>query len=188
MHVLCLYGPRKSKPSLMSELRKEQYPVTLFDCNHLAHAIVLWQRQKCMLLYSFCFLLFWVWGHFLSRSPRGVVFGGAIYQRVFLHYKFGGLIFGGACTWRGLFSKFYGTFLQAHNHYEQCKQWVSSFLYFAIFCQAIKLMTFKDNCHKVTYQWGPLRSCGQYFTIIFVTISAVLSYCFKAMSMVGFSS
>ena len=25
-----------------------------------------------------------------------------------LRYRFGGLIFGGACTWRGLFSEFYG--------------------------------------------------------------------------------
>ena len=26
----------------------------------------------------------------------------------FLYYEFGGLIFGGAYTWRGLFSEFYG--------------------------------------------------------------------------------
>ena len=25
-----------------------------------------------------------------------------------MRYRFGGLIFGGACTWRGLFSEFYG--------------------------------------------------------------------------------
>ena len=29
-------------------------------------------------------------------------------MKVFLHYKFGGLIFGGAYTWTGLFSEFYG--------------------------------------------------------------------------------
>ena len=29
----------------------------------------------------------------------------------FLRYEFGGLIFGGAYTWRVLFSEFYGTFL-----------------------------------------------------------------------------
>ena len=29
----------------------------------------------------------------------------------FLRYRFGGLIFGGAYTWRGLFSEFYGIFL-----------------------------------------------------------------------------
>ena len=28
----------------------------------------------------------------------------------FLRYDLGGLIFGGACTWRGLFSEFYGIF------------------------------------------------------------------------------
>ena len=27
-----------------------------------------------------------------------------------LHYRFGGLIFGGAYTWRGLFLEFYGNF------------------------------------------------------------------------------
>ena len=27
----------------------------------------------------------------------------------FLHYWFGGLIYGGAYTWRGLFSDFYGS-------------------------------------------------------------------------------
>ena len=48
MHLLCLYGLRKSKPRLKSELRKQQYTVTLFDCNHLAHAAVLWQMQKFM--------------------------------------------------------------------------------------------------------------------------------------------
>ena len=29
-------------------------------------------------------------------------------MEVFLHYEIGGLIFGGAYTWRGLFSEFYG--------------------------------------------------------------------------------
>ena len=28
-----------------------------------------------------------------------------------MRYGFGGLIFGGACTWRGLFSKFYGNLI-----------------------------------------------------------------------------
>ena len=33
----------------------------------------------------------------------------------FLRYRFGGLIFGGAFTWRGLFSEFYGiTMFPAH--------------------------------------------------------------------------
>ena len=29
----------------------------------------------------------------------------------FLRYEFGGLIFGGAYTWRGLFSEFYGNLI-----------------------------------------------------------------------------
>ena len=47
-----------------------------------------------VLLYSFCFV-FWIWRPFLSTNPRGLVFGGAIYQKVFC--KFGALII----IWRG---------------------------------------------------------------------------------------
>ena len=53
MQVLCLYnyGPRKSNQRLRSELHKQQYTETLYDCNHLAHVIVLCQIQKFM---SYC--------------------------------------------------------------------------------------------------------------------------------------
>ena len=33
-------------------------------------------------------------------------------MEVFLHYDFVGLIFEGACTWRGLFLEFYGILFQ----------------------------------------------------------------------------
>ena len=91
MQVLCLYGPRKSKPRLKSELRKQQYTVTLFDSNHLAHVKVLVANPKIyVFLYSFCFFFFNL-GQFPSRSPRGLVFGGAIYRRVFCVTSLGGL-------------------------------------------------------------------------------------------------
>ena len=35
-----------------------------------------------------------------------IILGGAIERKVFLRYRFGGLIFGGAYTWRGLLSEF----------------------------------------------------------------------------------
>ena len=54
MQVLCRYRPRKSKPRLKSEFRKQQYTVTLFDCSHLSHVIGLWQMQK-FLCYSTVF-------------------------------------------------------------------------------------------------------------------------------------
>ena len=42
-------------------------------------------------------------------SPRGFIFGGVIKENVFCaRYGFKRLIFGGAYTWRGLFSEFYG--------------------------------------------------------------------------------
>ena len=52
MRVLCLYGPRKILTS------KKHYTVTLFDCNHLAYVIVLWQMQKFM-CYCTVFALFY---------------------------------------------------------------------------------------------------------------------------------
>ena len=46
---------------------------------------------------------------------EGLIYGGkfAFQNRlavngVFLRYEFGGLIFGGGYTWKGLFSEFYG--------------------------------------------------------------------------------
>ena len=49
------------------------------------------------------------------KPPGGLIFGGAIKRRVFCVTSFffffggGGAIFGGACTWKGLFSEFYGS-------------------------------------------------------------------------------
>ena len=45
-------------------------------------------------------------GNFPNRSPRGGFWRGHLTEG-FLHYRCGGA-FGGAYTWRGLFSEFYG--------------------------------------------------------------------------------
>ena len=46
---------------------------------------------------------------FPSTSPLGGAYiGRGDLAEGFLHYKFAGLILGGAYTWRGLFSEFYG--------------------------------------------------------------------------------
>ena len=46
-------------------------------------------------------------GNFPSTSPRGAYIWRGDLMEGFLRYRFGVLIFGGAYTWRGLFSKFY---------------------------------------------------------------------------------
>ena len=47
------------------------------------------------------------------KPPGGLIFGGPIKRRVFCVTSFffwgGGAIFGGAYTWKGLFSEFYGS-------------------------------------------------------------------------------
>ena len=45
---------------------------------------------------------------FQVQAPRGAYIGRGDLTEGFLRYEFGGLIFGGAYTWRGLFSEFYG--------------------------------------------------------------------------------
>ena len=46
-------------------------------------------------------------GNFLVQAPGDLYLEGR-FIRSFLRYEFGGLIFGGAYTWRGLFSESYG--------------------------------------------------------------------------------
>ena len=47
-------------------------------------------------------------GNFPSTSPQGAYIWRGDLTEGFLRYRFGGLVFGGAYTWRGLFSEFYG--------------------------------------------------------------------------------
>ena len=49
-------------------------------------------------------------GNFPSTSPRGAYIWRADLTEGFLRYRFGGLMFGGAYTWRSIFSEFYGIF------------------------------------------------------------------------------
>ena len=48
-------------------------------------------------------------GNSKYKSPRRAYTRRGDLTEGFLRYDFGGLIFGGAYTWRGLFSEFYGT-------------------------------------------------------------------------------
>ena len=47
-------------------------------------------------------------GNFSSTNPRGAYIWRGDLTDGFLRHRIGGLIFGRAYTWRGLFSKFYG--------------------------------------------------------------------------------
>ena len=57
-------------------------------------------------VFSLFFFLFK--GNFQVQAPRGAYIWRGDLTEGFLRYEFGGLIFGGAYTWRGLFSEFYG--------------------------------------------------------------------------------
>ena len=63
----------------------------------------------------FALLYFVFEGNFPSTSPLGAYIWMGYLTEGFLRYQFGGLVFGGACTWRGLFSEFYGIF-RVSNH------------------------------------------------------------------------
>ena len=59
-------------------------------------------------IYHFRFVLLCIRGQIPSTSPPGAYIRRGDLTEGFLRYDFGGLIFGGAYTWRGLFSEFYG--------------------------------------------------------------------------------
>ena len=58
-------------------------------------------------IYHFCFVLLCTRGQILSTSPPGDLYSDRRFNRGFLCYDFGGLIFAGAYTWRASFSGFY---------------------------------------------------------------------------------
>ena len=54
--------------------------------------------------FTFFALFYFVFeGNFPSTSPQGAYIWSGDLTEGFLDYRFGGLIFGGAYTWRGLF-------------------------------------------------------------------------------------
>ena len=57
---------------------------------------------------AFALFYFVFEGNFPSTSPRGAYIGRSDLTEGLLRYRFGGLIFGGAYTWWGVFSEFYG--------------------------------------------------------------------------------
>jgi len=54
-------------------------------------------------------------GNFPSTSPPGACIWRGDLTEGFLRYRFGRLIFGGACTWRDLFSEFYGIYKKTNK-------------------------------------------------------------------------
>ena len=61
-------------------------------------------------IYHFCFVLLCIRGQIPSTSPPGGLYSEGRFNGGFFALRFwGGLIFGGAYTWRGLFSEFYGS-------------------------------------------------------------------------------
>ena len=55
--------------------------------------------------FALCYFAFE--GNFRVQASRGPYIWRGDLTEGFLRYEFGGLIFGGAYTWRGLFSEFY---------------------------------------------------------------------------------
>ena len=96
---------------MKSELRKKQYNVTLFDSNHLAHVIVLWQIQKFMCLEHFSLFYFEFAGNFRVQSPGGLYLEGRFIGRLFA------LRVWGVHIWRGLFSEFCGNLQIDHARF-----------------------------------------------------------------------
>ena len=77
------------------------------------HFKIDWARLKIGSKFTIFALFYFVFedNYFPSTSPWGAYIWRGDLTKGFLRYRFGGLIFGGAYTWRGLFSEFYGILL-----------------------------------------------------------------------------
>ena len=84
----------------------------IFGGDYLRREICVWKSIGLALFLvgnlPFFFVSLCIWGQFPSTSLPGAYIWRGDLPEVFLRYKFGGLIFGGTYTWRGLFSEFYG--------------------------------------------------------------------------------
>ena len=77
--------------------------MTLFDYNHLAHVLVLWEMRK-FIYYCTVFALFYFEfkGNLQAQAPGGLYLEGRFNWELFVLRVWGPYI------WRGLFSEFYG--------------------------------------------------------------------------------
>ena len=82
-------------------------------------------------------------GNFPSTSPRGAYIWRGDLTEGFLRHRFGGPIFGGAYTWRGLFLEFYGIlFYKLRLNYGLFRQ-------LSLEHWTVKFMTVKINSTKI---------------------------------------
>ena len=95
-------------------------------------------------IYRFCFVLLCIWRAYIRRGDL---------TEGFLRYEFGGLIFGGAHTWRGLFSEFYGILLGSRS-LVGTPSGVSRFDLFRQFC--IQEFSADTQLHELAQQRGKL--------------------------------
>ena len=109
MQVLYLYGPRKSKPK--TELRKQQYTVTLFDCSHLAHVSILWQCKNLCFTVQFLLCVILNLRAISKYKPPGACIWRGDLSGGFLRFEFGG-----PYTGRGLFTELYGICVTVGNN------------------------------------------------------------------------
>ena len=76
-------------------------------------------------------------GNFQVQAPRGAYIWWGDLTESFLRYEFGGLISGGAYTWRDLFSEFYGMKKTSNNFHQEALTIILYLVNFA--CIALKL-------------------------------------------------
>ena len=87
----------------MSELRKQYYTVTFFDCSHLAYVTVIWHMQTFMCyLTVFALLYFEFEGSFRVQVPRGLYLEGRFIGGFFFGVMSSGGYIWRVYTWTGL--------------------------------------------------------------------------------------
>ena len=83
-------------------------------------------------IYRFSLFYFVFKGNFQVQALRGAYIWRGDLTKGVLGHEFGGLIFGGAYTWRGLFSEFYGIHLNCNQYLTFTMEWLASVLKFVV--------------------------------------------------------
>ena len=100
-------GYRKHLPNLFNTSRGLKFGgIYLRREIFVSQSIGLALQLEANLPFLLCFTLY-LRAIFQVQAPGGLYSEGDLTEG-FLRYRFGGLIFGGAYTWKGLFSEFYG--------------------------------------------------------------------------------
>ena len=119
-----------------------------------------WASLKAERKFTVFVLFYFVFeGNFQVQAPQGAYIRRGDVTEGYLCYEFGGLIFGGAFTRRGLFSEFYGTLKRSEI--------INELLYTKVLLRSVHFGDFRSfmfvSFQQITFKHGILTNFRAFF-------------------------